>query len=234
MYYIFLNLSFLAVWIRAAIDPVYPHDWLLENYLVFAFVPVMIRSWYKFRLSKISYTCIALFMILHVVGSHYTYAEVPFGNHVTNFANIIWWAVSNLFGWDRNSYDRLVHFGFGLFFAYPVREIFIRIAKVKWFWWYFLPIAIMWMFGWMYEIIERVAAVNLDAAAGSAFLWSQWDIRDAQKDIVLAGIWWFMTMFIVTWVNAIYQKDFIYEMYHSFDLEKNDKPLWEVKLSEIV
>lgn len=233
MYYIILIIAFLAAWIWAAINPIYPHDWLLENYLVFAFVPVMIWSWYKFRLSKISYTCIVLFMILHIIGSHYTYAEVPFGSYVTNFANNIWWAVANLFGGDRNSYDRLVHFGFGLFFAYPVREIFIRIAKVKWFWGYFLPIAIMWMFWAMYEIIERIAAINVDAAAWSAFLGSQWDIRDAQKDMILAGIWWFVTMCIVAIVNSIYQKDFNYDMYHSFDLDKNDKPLWEVKLAEI-
>lgn len=78
MYYIFLCCVFAAIWARSAIDPSYPHDWLLENYLVFATLPVMFATYKWFRLSKVSYTCITIFMILHVIGSHYTYAEVPF------------------------------------------------------------------------------------------------------------------------------------------------------------
>ena len=74
-----LLLAFIAVWVWAAINPSYRHDWLLENYLVFIFVPIIILTGRYFRLSDASYTLLTLFMILHVIGSHYTYAEVPFG-----------------------------------------------------------------------------------------------------------------------------------------------------------
>ena len=75
-----LLIVFAAVWIWAAINPSYRHDWLLENYLVFIFVPIIVLTGRYFRLSDASYTLITLFMILHVIGSHYTYAEVPFGD----------------------------------------------------------------------------------------------------------------------------------------------------------
>ena len=71
---------FVAIWSWAAWKPIHPDDWLLENYLVFFWVPVLLFSARYFRLSDISYGLITLFMCLHVVGSHSPYAEVPFGD----------------------------------------------------------------------------------------------------------------------------------------------------------
>src|SRR3989338_9768449 len=105
-YKVFLSVIFLIFWIWAAINPVYPADWLIENYLVFIFVPLIILSGIYFRLSNLSYTLITIFMILHVIRSHYTYAEVPFG-----------YFLQSLFHESRNMYDRLVHFSFGLLLA---------------------------------------------------------------------------------------------------------------------
>ena len=68
----FLLLAFAVVWVWAAIHPKYPHDWLLENYLVFIFVPIILLGGRYFRLSSLSYSLITLFMCMHVVGSHYT------------------------------------------------------------------------------------------------------------------------------------------------------------------
>lgn len=231
-YHIVLLVAFVLAWIWSAINPSYPHDWLLENILVFASVPFLIWLWRYFKLSKLSYTCITLFMILHVIWSHYTYAEVPFWLAFRDFANQWGSLISNLFGWTRNSYDRLVHFSFWLLWAYPAREMFLRMVKVKGLWWYILPMALMWCFGWVYEIIEWIAAVNVNEAAGSAFLWTQWDIWDAQKDIILAWIGSAITMLIVLLINARYQKNFWKDISTSFHVSKTDHPLWEEKISE--
>src|SRR4051812_35937236 len=128
-YKAFLLFVFLAVWGWAAYNPAYRHDWLLENYLVFLWIPVIIVSARYLRLSNLSYTLVTIFMCLHVVGAHYTYAEVPFGYTLQTF-----------FGADRNMYDRLVHFSFGFLLAYPVREVFMRLGHVRGFWSYFFPI----------------------------------------------------------------------------------------------
>ena len=174
-YHWFLVVIFLIVWILAAINPVFPKDWLLENYLVFFFIPIILLVGRYFRLSKVSYTLIPLFLILHVIGSHFTYAEVPFG-----------FTIQDWLGASRNMYDRLVHFSFGLLLFYPIREMFMRFAKVKGFWSYLIPIDLLGSFSAIYELLEWLAARNVDPAAGLAFLGSQGDIWDAQKDMALA------------------------------------------------
>jgi len=217
-----LVLIFLAVWVWAAIRPSDRHDWLLENYLVFIFVPLIIITGRYFKLSRISYGLITLFMILHVIGSHYTYAEVPFG-----------YVLQEWLGASRNMYDRLVHFSFGLLLAYPVREVFLRVARVKGFWGYYLPFDVTLAFSAIYEIIEWVAAANVDPQAGLAFLGSQGDIWDAQKDMTMAGIGALVAMIVTAIVNMKYQQGFLAELKASFKIPSDDEPLGEVRLQKM-
>lgn len=173
---IFLT-AFSLTWCWAAWNPLHPDGWLLENYLVFIWVPIILVSGRFFRLSNLSYGLITLFMCLHVVGSHYTYAEVPFGYLLQE-----WWGAS------RNMYDRFVHLCFGLLLAYPVREVLMRLAKLRGFWAYFFPVDLTFAFSSIYEIIEWLAARLSAPELGLAFLGAQGDIWDAQKDMLLAGI----------------------------------------------
>lgn len=220
-YKLFLCLTFLAAWIWAAIEPIYPHDWLLENYLVFLFVPLILISGRYFKLSDVSYTLITLFMILHVIGSHYTYAEVPFGNTLQGWL-----------GAERNMYDRLVHFSFGFLIAYPVREVFMRISRAKGFWSYYFPLDLAFAFSALYEIIEWAAAAQVNPQAGLAFLGSQGDIWDAQKDMLLAGLGALIAMAIIFLINAVLNNNHWQEFRESLRIPKGDQPLGEVKLRE--
>ncbi len=212
---------FVLVWVWAAINPLYRHDWLLENYLVFIFVPIIIALGFYFRLSNVSYTLITIFLILHVIGSHYTYAEVPFGYTLQDF-----------FGSTRNMYDRLVHFSFGFLLAYPIREVFMRLSKVKGFWAYYFPLDLAFAFSALYEIIEWRTAANVDPAAGLAFLGSQGDVWDAQKDMFMAGIGACIAMVVVFLINWYFNKHHWKEIRDSFRIEKGDRPLGEEKLKE--
>lgn len=221
-YHKVLLFIFAAVWVWAAINPSYRHDWLLENYLVFIFVPIIVLTARYFRLSNVSYGLITLFMILHVIGSHYTYAEVPFGDLLQNWL-----------GASRNMYDRLVHFSFGFLLAYPIREVFLRVTRVKGFWGYYLPFDVTLAFSAAYEIIEWIAAANVDPSAGLAFLGSQGDIWDAQKDMTLAGIGALLAMIVIALINLRYQAGFWAEMKASFKIEAGDGPLGERRLREM-
>ena len=222
-YKLFLVIIFLAFWIWAAINPVYPDDWLLENYLIFIFVPLIILAGFYFRLSNLSYTLITIFMILHVIGSHYTYAEVPFG-----------YFLQSLFNSNRNMYDRLVHFSFGFLLAYPIREIFMRLVKVKGFWAYYFPLDLTLAFSATYELVEWLAAATVGSAAGIAFLGAQGDIWDAQKDMLLAGLGAIITMSVTALINIKYNKSFWKEIKESFKISKTDEPLGEVKLEKMI
>ena len=220
-YKLFLIGVFVVVWILAAIRPLFPHDWLLENYLVFIFVPLILISGRYLQLSDTSYTLITLFMILHVIGSHYTYAEVPFGETLKHWL-----------GAERNMYDRLVHFSFGFLLAYPMREVFLRLSKVRGFWGFYLPLDVTLSFSALYEIIEWLIARNVAPASGLAFLGAQGDIWDAQKDMTVAGIGALLAMTVIAVINWKLNPDFIREFRSSFRIAKGDRPLGEQRLQE--
>lgn len=171
----FLLAAYAVVWIVTAIDPVYPADWLLENLLVAVFVPVLLLTYRRFPLSDVSYAAIALFLMLHAVGAHYTYAEVPLGERAREW-----------FGFDRNHFDRLVHFSFGLLMAYPIREVFLRLVRAKGFWAFYFPLDVTLAFSALFEIIEMVIALIVSPEAGDAYLGTQGDPFDGIKDMALA------------------------------------------------
>ncbi len=103
-------------------------------------------------------------MSLHAVGGHYTYAEVPFG----------YW-LKDAFHLGRNHFDRIVHFSFGLLMAYPIREVFLRVASSRGFWAYYLPLDVTLAFSAVYEIIEMIVAKIATPGAGDAYLGTQGD-----------------------------------------------------------
>jgi len=222
-YKIFLCVVLLGVFVWAAIDPVYFDDWLLENVLVFIFIPLILLAGRYFKLSNISYTLITIFLILHLIGSHYTYSGVPFSNILS-----VW------FNTQRNMYDRLVHFCFGLLIAYPIREIFMRIAKTKGIWAYYLPIELTLAFSVLYEFIEWGAVVFVNPQAGIAFIGAQGDIWDAQKDMFMAFIGSIIAMIVTFSINLWLNKSFWKELKDSLKVPKKDSPLGEVKIAKMI
>lgn len=212
---------FLITWCWAAWKPLHPDDWLLENYLVFFWVPVILISARYFQLSNVSYGLITLFMCLHVIGSHYTYAEVPFGETLKDWLNA-----------ERNMYDRLVHFGYGFLLAYPVREVLVRIAGLKGFWSYFFPVDLTFAMSSIYEIIEWKAAAIIAPDLGLAFLGTQGDVWDAQKDMALAGVGAIIAMLAVYLVNLWLNPNISKEIHDSLRVPDGDKPLGENKIEE--
>ena len=220
-YHKILIATFLVAWVWAAIHPKFPHDWLLENYLIFVFVPIIILSGWYLKLSSLSYTLITVFMILHVIGAHYTYAEVPFG-----------FTLKEWLGASRNMYDRLAHFSFGFLLAYPVREVFMRVARVKGFWSFYLPFDLILAFSAAYEITEWLVASMVDTASGLAFLGSQGDVWDTQKDMLVAGMGAMLALLVIALINWRYNRNFLQEVKESFMISEGDQPLGEVQLKK--
>jgi putative membrane protein len=185
-----LMLWYGPFWLLTGIAPLDRRDWLLENFLVVVFAAVLIATYRRFPLSDVSYGLITAFMTLHSIGAHYSYSNVPFG---------LW--VQATFHQTRNHYDRLVHFSFGLMLAYPVREIFLRVANAKGFWAYYLPLDCILAFSAMYEILESWFARIVSPDLGDAWLGTQGDIWDAQKDMTAALLGASICMFITWWAT---------------------------------
>ena len=95
-------------------------------------------------------------------------------------------SINEVLGLERNHFDRLVHFSYGLLMAYPMRELFLRVADARGFWGYFLPLDLTLSTSALFELFEWVAAELFGGDLGVAYLGSQGDIWDAQKDMALA------------------------------------------------
>lgn len=194
----FLTL-FVAIWVSTLVGTSDLNNWMLENTLTVLFVIFLFASHKKYQFSDLSYLLICIYLCLHVYGSKYTYAENPFG----------YW-LKDYFHSDRNHYDRIVHFSFGFLLAYPMRELFLRWLKypklVSWV----LPIEITLSISAFYELIEWAVADIFFAAQGDAYLGTQGDIWDAQKDIFLAFLGAILATSIVSSIKygfKIYEDD---------------------------
>ena len=219
--------ALLAVW--AAIAPFDRKDWALENALVLLAVCVMVATYRALPLSRISYLLIFLFLCLHEVGSHYTYSEVPYDAWLRGLTGT---TLAETFGWDRNHFDRFVHFSYGLLLAYPIREVVLRIGALKGFWGYFLPLDVTMSTSMVYELIEWGAAEVFGGDLGVAYLGTQGDPWDAHKDMLLATIGAAVSVGITAMLNARYQRDFAREWVESLRV-KGRRPLGEDELARL-
>lgn len=167
-----------VVWLALAIDPVYRKDWLLENAIVLVAIPLFVATARRLRFSDFAYTCIFVFFVFHAIGAHYTYSLVPYD---------AWWqALTGDALEGRNHYDRLVHFIYGLVVAPAAVEIFAHYGRYPRSWAFLFPWLFMAAHSVIYELIEYAAAMAFGGELGQAYLGTQGDIWDGQKDMALA------------------------------------------------
>lgn len=226
-YYVpILAAVFLAEWIALAIHPLHRNDWFLENILLFLIVPILALTYQRFPFSKVSYTLLFLFGCLHVVGAHFTYAEVPYDSWFTSFTSR---SVNELLGWKRNNFDRLVHFSYGLLLAYPIREVYLRIAGIRGFWGYVFPLSFIMSTSMIFELAEWGAATLFGGDLGIAYLGTQGDVWDAHKDMALASVGALVAMVSTAVLNLYLQRDFAREWAESLRI-KHRAPLGEQEI----
>jgi putative membrane protein len=224
-----LAVLFALVFTALAIAPWHRADWALENALVVVFVVAVAATYRKLTLSRVSYTLIFLFLCLHEVGAHYTYAEVPYDQ---------WWqsltgsTFNSLVGWERNNFDRVIHFSYGLLLAYPIREVFWRVVQARGFWCYFLPLDITMSTSMMFELFEWAAAEMFGGELGQAYLGTQGDVWDAHKDMALASAGALTAMLITYGINRALQRDFQQEWAESLRV-KEPRPLGEDEIARM-
>ncbi len=181
---------YIVLFFICSINPYDKTVWIAENLTVLIVVIILIITFKKFRFSNTAYFLMSIWIYMHTIGGHFTFANVPF-----DFVN-------NLFGWERNNYDRVAHFTVG-FYAYAICELLDkkRLVNSKIILFLF-PIFSIATVAAVYEIIEWIAAVTLDPKAGIEYVGAQGDIWDAQKDMALdisgavfATIFYFMKNF---------------------------------------
>ena len=166
-----------AVILIAGIHPDKVFDYFLENATAFTFLAMLALTYRVLPLSQLSYTLIFVYLSIHEFGAHYKYSDVPLGE----------W-LKPLLHTNRNMYDRVAHFSFGLLLSYPLQEMFMRKAGVKGRWKYVLPVEAILSFSAIYEMLEAGAAMILTPERGEEFVGMQGDMWDSQEDMFMAGV----------------------------------------------
>lgn len=194
LYVKILLIIYLVFFVILAIDPRYRLIWAYESLLSAILVIGLILTYKKFKFSYLSYTLIFVYLIFHTIGSHYTYSEMPLFD-----------LIKNDFGFQRNNYDRVVHFLFGFSFYFALYDIINKNIKgIKNFWKYLLAFLIIVSLNGIYEIIEYLSLVVTQSnLVEGNFLGMQGDVWDAQRDII-AG----MIGALVSWIILIFKKKF--------------------------
>jgi putative membrane protein len=191
---------FGVLWIWLAIFPHDRADWALENALVLSLGVIRLVAGERLALSPRSSMLLCVFLMLHSVGAHYTYSKVPYDAW---YASLTSQTLSELLGWERNHYDRLVHFAAGALLVLPIRELWLKrrhpdVAAAG-------VIALLFVMAGSlaYELIEWAAASVLGGELGAAYLGTQGDEWDAQKDMALATLGGVLTLGVFRLVRSI-------------------------------
>jgi len=187
--------AYVVVFALLAINPFSREVWVAENIpIVLIVLYLVFLYWRGIQFSNTGYALMSVLIFMHTVGGHFTFERVPFD----------WF--NDLFGFERNMYDRVAHFSVG-FYAYPVAE-YIRTKKLAATDWlvYLTPLFFIISVAAIYEMIEWWFAATYGGEAGAAFLGSQGDIWDVQKDMLmdtLGGV----TVLMLFYIQGCFRKE---------------------------
>lgn len=168
-----LLILYVLLFIGTSFNPYDRADWWAENVPIMSIAIALTIMYLKgIKFSPLSYILMSVLLFMHTIGGYYTFERVPFG------------FVTNLFHFQRNHYDRVAHFTVG-FYAFAIAELLYtrRLIKNKLLLFLF-PLFTIAFVAMGYELIEWIFAVTNGGSAGIAFLGSQGDAWDAQKDML--------------------------------------------------
>lgn len=181
-----LVVIFVIIWLILAISPMDRGVWLLENILVVALFPVVLWLDRHYRFNNWTFLSLTVFVVLHLLGAYTTYGTMVYFD---------WF--SDWFGWERNYYDQVIHFLFGLMVFVPFFEIFYHQGLSR-----RLSYLIAFLFitgvGAWYEILEFISMMVFCRQPQELCveLLTQGDIWDAQKDMLYAIVGSFVALFL--------------------------------------
>jgi putative membrane protein len=173
--------AWVAVVLVSAIDARSGVVWAAETAL-----PLFLVSWLavtarSFPLSPLSYAAIFVFLVLHQIGAHFTYPEVPLPD---------WILVADASAPEapaRNHFDRIAHLAYGLLLTYPLHEVAVRMVGARGFWRSAVPVCLVVTTSVLYEFIEWFFASTVGGAAGISVLGTQGSDWDTHWDLLLAS-----------------------------------------------
>lgn len=172
----FLPLNFALNW----------QDYLLHQLGTVIFMAIVWRCYRYLASTTTSFVLASLFIIIHIIGARYLYSYVPYNEWGQNLLGI---DLNQTFGWQRNMYDRGVHFSYGLLLLPLMKDVFQRLMpslSLKAI--LLLVLQFNLATSALYELFEWILGITLSPESAEAYNGQQGDIWDAQKDIFMAFI----------------------------------------------
>jgi putative membrane protein len=165
---------YLVEFVICAVAPYSRDVWWAENLPIVGIVIFLVVLYIRgIRFSNLGYVMASVLIFWHTIGGHYTFERVPFQ------------FITDMFGWERNNFDRIGHFSVGfyafLFLEYVIKNNSITSKTIA----YISAFSFIGTIAAVYEVVEWVYAVQEGGEAGVSFLGSQGDIWDAQKDMLM-------------------------------------------------
>ncbi len=178
---------FAVVVLACALASIHPLDF--GSYLMHQTGTVMglgMMAWLvrQGKVSPVGFVLGCVFLLMHVLGAHYLYSNVPYNAWSKN---LLGWDMDASFGWTRNMYDRLVHFCYGLLmyrlFADVFESWFAQVNRGR-----VALLVLQWILASsaLYELIEWAIAMGVSPEKAEQYNGQQGDGWDAQKDMAIA------------------------------------------------
>lgn len=181
---VFSNLMVVLAMLTASIHPLDWSSYLLHQagtLLFMALLGLIYRYWH---LSNTAYLMSCGFIIIHIIGARYLYSYVPYDDWLQMGFDF---RLAEVFGWQRNMYDRLVHFSYGLLLfstMYQTLKYLLMIDNHRAL--LILTLMLNLSSSAVYELFEWAIAITLSPEAAEAYNGQQGDNWDAHKDMALA------------------------------------------------
>ncbi len=183
-----LAVVYIIVLALSAINPHGYDIWFVEIFPIAVIFFTLVFTYKYFQFSNIAYSFMMVLLILHTIGAHYTFANVPFGY------------ITELFNFERNHFDRMAHFSVG-FYAYPMAEFLLKKNLATFKTVLFFALFFIMSVAGAYEIIEWWFAVAEGGDVGIEFLGSQGDVWDAQKDMLADTLGAIFSLIVFYFIN---------------------------------
>lgn len=176
----------LAVFLLTWIKPLWPLEQALHSSLS---VAGLVALWWidrRWPLGAGAFAAICGFIALHCVGARWLYSNVPYEAWLQGLAG---WSPGAAFGWQRNHFDRLIHFLYGVCFTPALAQLArhawpaLRGGQA-----FALAVMAVMCSSLVYEWLEWGIALALSPEAAEAYNGQQGDAWDAHADMLLATI----------------------------------------------
>jgi putative membrane protein len=170
---------FIATWWRSP----YPAEQALHHSLTLVALMLLAVVRRHYALPFSSFLLILAFLALHTLAARWIYSYVPYDQWTQA---IMGFRLSELFGWHRNHFDRLVHLAYGACLAPLLFRYLVDVRGWQRGWAAACAVEIVISTSALYELFEWCIAMTLASGAVEAYNGQQGDAWDAHRDMALA------------------------------------------------